>query len=82
MATKKRTKKKATAKKATTARTGQDDKALAAYLKQPNYTKLAKRFNMSPMGFRARVLRAAQRRGVDLGKAVKEQGGDQCPTRD
>ena len=72
MATKKRNQKKATAKKADSTRTRQDDKALTAYLKEPNYTKLATKFNMSPMGFRARVLRAAERKGVDLSKAVSE----------
>jgi hypothetical protein len=48
------------------------DPALAAYIKNPNYTACAKRAGISPMGFRGRVVRAAEAEGFDL-KSVQKK---------
>jgi len=57
------------------------DARLAAYLKNPNYTQLAAEFEMSPMGFRGAVLRAAEREGVDLAEVQRAAKADKAANK-
>jgi len=71
---KQQSKKVASTRKANSTTTKAKDKHLRAYLRSPNYHKLAAKFGVTPMGLRYRVLRAAKAEGLtrQVARATKQ----------